>query len=367
MARKAKRPPRRKPGTGAIRHRKGRALPYETALRLRDGSTRYDSFATADQASAHLDQLVKERDDQKAPRNVSGGAMRVDAFLIAWLNTKAIRVKPTTLADYTYQCRLANERIGAYRLDQVDRIVADDLIAFHFRRGYQNVSQLLAVMKQAFDYAEDATYVGRNPFAKVTAPPVKRRETIALTEAQRTKMLAAAEGSPLCALWHLYSRLGLRRGEGIGLRWVDIDEEHAIVAIRENRTRVGKKVYTGTPKTPRGERIAPIPADVLLLLQELKRAQIRAGVFPVLVFLGRDNKPIRAGVLDTAWDHLKAKAGLPDGVTIHGLRHTALTLLEKAHAPPSIVQALAGHSSATMTRHYTDHTTVEDLRRAIGG
>ena len=367
MARKATRPPRRKPGTGTIRRHKGRASPYETAFRLRDGSTRYDSFTTADQAAAHLDQLVKERDDTEAPRNLAGGAQRVDTFLIAWLNTKAIRVKPTTLADYTYQCRLANERIGGLRLDKVDRIVADDLIAYHFRRGYQNVGQLLAVMKQAFDYAEDAAYIGRNPFAKVTAPKVTRRETIALTEAQRGRMLIAAEGTPLCALWHLYSRLALRRGEGLALRWTDIDEEHATIMIRQNRTRVGKVVHTGTPKTPRGARIAPLPADVLAMLWEIKAAQIRTGIFPVYVFLGSDGQPIRAGQLDTAWEHLKARAGLPTQATIHGLRHTALTLLEKAHAPPSIVQALAGHSSATMTRHYTDHTTVEDLRRAIGG
>lgn len=367
MARKAKRPPRRKPGTGTIRCHKGRTRPYETALRLRDGSTRYGSFATADQATAHLDRLVKERDDEQAPRNVAGGSQRVDTFLIAWLNTKAIRVKPTTLADYTYQCRLANERIGGYRMDAIDRIVADDLIAYHFRRGYQNVGQLLAVMKQAFDYAEDANYVTKNPFAKITAPPVTRRETIALTAAQRARMLAMAEGTPLCALWHLYSRLGLRRGEGVGLRWVDVDEERAVLTIRQNRTRVGKAVYTGTPKTPRGTRVAPLPGDVLAMLQEIKRAQIKAGMFPVHVFLGSDGEPIRAGVLDTAWDHLKARAGLDARVTIHGLRHTALTLLEKAHTPPSIVQALAGHSSATMTRHYTDHTTVEDLRRAIGG
>jgi len=367
MARKAKRPPRRKPNTGTIRCHKGRTRPYETALRLRDGTTRYDSFATADQAAAHLDQLVKERDSTEAPRNVAGGSQRVDTFLIAWLNTKAIRVKPTTLADYTYQCRLANERIGGYRTDAVDRIVADDLIAYYYRRGYQNVGQLLAVMKQAFDYAEDANYITKNPFAKITAPPVKRRETIALTEAQRTRMLDLAQDDPLRALWHLYSRLALRRGEGLALRWVDVDEERAVLTIRENRTRVGKAVYTGTPKTPRSARVVPLPADVLAMLQTIKRAQIKAGIFPVYVFADAAGAPLKPGRLDVAWEHLRKKAGLPVQVTIHGLRHTALTLLERAHTPPSIVQALAGHSSATMTRHYTDHTTVEDLRRAIGG
>ena len=366
MARKAK-PKRRKPNTGTIRQHKGRTHPYETAFKLRDGRTRYDSFATADQATAHLDQLTTERDSVEQPRDIAGGSQRVETFLIAWLNMKAIRVKPTTLADYTYQCRLANDRIGGYRIDKVSRIVADDLIAYYYRRGYQNVSQLLAVMKQAFDYAEECGYVAKNFFRKITAPRVIRRETIALTEAQRVRMLATATGDPLCALWHLYSRLALRRGEGIALRWVDVDEEQGVLSVRQNRTRVGGVVHTGTPKTARSVRLIPLPADVLAMLREIKTAQIHAGIFPVFVFCDDRGEPIRPAVLDTAWKHLKKKAGLDQRVTIHGLRHTALTLLEKAHAAPSIVQALAGHSSATMTRHYTDHTTVEEIRKAVGG
>lgn len=363
MARKAKR--RRKPGTGTIRHRTGRALPWEAALQLRDGRTRYDSFATADQAAAHLDRLVAEQANAAQPRNIAGGSQRVEAFLIAWLNTKAIRVKPTTLADYTYQCRLANERIGGYRVDQVDRVIADDLIAYHYRRGYQNVGQLLAVLKQAFSYAEDAGYVTRNPFAKVTAPPVKRRETIALTEAQRARLLDVAGQDPL---WHLYSRLALRRGEAMALHWVDVDEEHGVLRVHQNSTRVGAARYLGTPKTPRSARLVPLPSDILAMLQARKAAFIRAGVFPIFVFPNEDHTaPMRPGALDAAWERLRKQAGLDERVTIHGLRHTALALLEKAHTPPSIVQAFAGHSSATQTRHYTDHTSVEDMRRAIGG
>jgi integrase len=367
MAPRKKQQPRRKPGTGAIRRHKGRAHSYETAFKLRDGRTRYDSFATEADARAHLDRLTAERDSVINPRNIAGGSQRVETFLIAWLNMKAIRIKPTTLADYTYQCRLANERIGGHRVDEVSREIADDLIAYYYRRGYQNVGQLLAVLKQAFKYAERAGHILRNPFADITAPRVTRRETLALTEAQRGRMLITAEGDPYCALWHLYGRLALRRGEAIALRWVDVDEEGATLTIKHNRTRVGAVVHTGTPKTPRSVRLVPVPADVLTMLQEIKRAQIRAGVFPVYVFADEAGAPLKPARLDTLWKQLRARAGLPEQVTIHGLRHTALTLLEKAHTPPSIVQALAGHSSATMTRHYTDHTTVEDLRRAIGG
>ena len=76
MARKAK-PARRSPNTGAIRHRPGRALPYEAAFKHADGTTQYDYFATAEEAAAHLDGLIAARDDAHAPRNIAKGAQTV--------------------------------------------------------------------------------------------------------------------------------------------------------------------------------------------------------------------------------------------------------------------------------------------------
>jgi hypothetical protein len=51
--------PRRKPGTGSIRFKRGRALPFEAAFTHADNTTQYDSFATAEEAAAHLDGLSR--------------------------------------------------------------------------------------------------------------------------------------------------------------------------------------------------------------------------------------------------------------------------------------------------------------------
>ena len=53
-------------------------------------------------------------------------------------------------------------------------------------------------------------------------------------------------------------------------------------------------------------------------------------------------------------------------MVIHDLRHTALWLLENDGAPPNVVQAIAGHGSQAMTRHYVDHADLESMRRAFG-
>lgn len=112
MARKPAKPARRKPGTGSIRHKAGREKPWEAAFPIGRREYRYDSFATEAHARAHLDRLTAERDHVETPRNIAGGSQYLEAFLVAFLNRKAIKVKAKTLADYTYQCGLANEYCG---------------------------------------------------------------------------------------------------------------------------------------------------------------------------------------------------------------------------------------------------------------
>lgn len=378
MARKKQpvRQPRRKRGSGAVRHRPGRDLPFEAAFPLGGGRYRYDAFATAEDAAAHLDRLTAERDSAETPRNVAGGSQRVDTFLRGWLEMKSIRIKPGTLADYNYQCTLAVERIGGLRLDEVTRETADALITYYARRRYQNIAQLLMVMKAAFHYAEDAEYIRKNPFAKITPPAVVRREAIALSVRQRDTLLTAAAiedvpAIPLCPLWHLYSRLGLRRGEGIALRWGDLDERAAVLHVRRTTSRAWALTTTGTPKSPRGTRSLPVPPDLLQLLLDHKAAQTRrAAADPAwrmtgYMFVDAHGAQVVIGHVEGRWKKIRARAGLPVGVRMHDLRHTALTILEKSGTPASIVQAFAGHSSATMTRHYTDHTTVDQMRAAI--
>jgi len=85
-----------------------------------------------------------------------------------------------------------------------------------------------------------------------------------------------------------------------------------------------------------------------------------------LVFTDAHGGNLTVGAVAYRWKQLRARAGLPEQVTIHDLRHTALSILELGGALASVVQAIAGHAAATMTRHYTDHAGIEDMRRALG-
>lgn len=372
-----KKQPRRKPGTGSIRHKKGRTLPWETAFPLGRQQWRYDYHATRPEAEAYLDRLAAERDNADTPRNIVGGSQRVDAFLVAWLTMKRAHVKPKTFASYRYLCNLAVAEIGMLRLDQVTRERADDLIAYFHSRDFKAIALLRAVLRQAFEYALEGDYIKKNPFQRVKTPSVEHRQARSLTEAQRAHMLVCAQETdradvPLYPLWHLYSRLGLRRGEGIGLRRADIDFQAGTLTVTQQYTHLNGKTILSTPKTKKSRRVLPVPPDILDMLRWLIDWQVKQVAnnpdrpLSPLIFTDPHGDHLTVGHVDHRWKLLRTAAGLPDDIHIHDLRHTALTIVELSGAPLSVVQAIAGHTTITMAMHYTDHAALDDMRRALG-
>lgn len=381
MARKAAaaKPPRRKPNTGAIRERRGRAQSWEAAFPIGHGEYRYDSFLSRPEAEEYLNRLTAERDHADAPRNVAVGSQLVRVFAPRWLELRREKIAPKTLENYTYLLELASGQIGRYRMDEVTNFHADEMLMYFYHQGFQNIQQMKDVCRQLFKYAKKQKYIKENPFEDVELPMVERRHGVAITEAQRARLLecAATEDrpdQPLAPLWHLYSRLGFRRGEGIGVRWQDCkldDLDHSTITIRQQLTRVGKAtIPTRTTKT-KAPRTVPVPRDIAEMLVNLRDWQIKRCVanpgmaLPSYVFTDAAGQPLKVDAVRHRWALLRARAGVPELLRVHDLRHTALTLLELAGAPGSVLQALAGHKTAAMAAHYTNHASVEDVRRAL--
>lgn len=366
-----KKRPRRKPGTGGIRYKKGRALLWEAAFPIGHEQYRYDSFATWEEATAHLDRLTQERDSAEAPRNIAGGSQRTDVFLTTWLSIKQPHVKPKTWLGYQYLCDLAVAEIGTHRIDEVTREQADALLVYFHRHGFQNVSQMRAVLRQAFQYAVDEEYIKRNPFQKAKAPPVERRKGIALTRAQLAQLFEAMRDHPLYGLFQLYSRVGLRRGEGLALLWADVDLEIGTIRIVRHYVEVGSRNDYSTPKSKRSRREIPIPPDLVELLRAHKAWQRHYAAQRTdwqehgLVFPSECGTPIGPRNLVRSFKALLRRAGLPEEIRVHDLRHTAEYRLETSGVPESARLALLGHSTPAMARHYADHADMDAMRQAL--
>lgn len=392
MARKAAAPKRarRKPGTGTIRTRTGREKPYEACFRLEGHPPRYEAFQRYEDAAAWCDELTTARD--KKQRDIAGGSMLVQDYLPMWLELRRGHVSPKTMEAYTYYCEYAcgEGGIGRIRMDSLDVLTAQRMVNRLAADGFQNTAQLKSVLFQAFEYAFDVLeYTRKNIFAKVKVPRIERKEGIAITKAERARMLLAAEQddatplrrkgeqasapAPLLPFWHLTSRLAFRRGEADALKWESVDLENATVTIAATRGRLGNTHIEGKTKTKKA-RTAPLPDDIVEMLRTFRTTQMRAALAHGwrweargYVFVDdRTGKPLNVDHVYYRWKRIRAAAKLPKKMTVHDLRVTALTILALDGVPASVRKLLSGHSTAKMDEHYTSHAALDDVRRALG-
>lgn len=380
---------RRKPNTGTIRYKPGRDRPYEAEFPLGRGyKPRYEAFRSYAEAETFLDTLVKERDDPELPRNIAGGSMLLQDYLNIWLDLRRSKVAPKTFESYQYYCEVAcgEGGIGRLRLDRVDPLTAQRTIDALAKSGFKNVAQLSGVLKRACAYAVNPLgYLKRNPFAEIELPEVERRSAQALSTAERERMLDQLAWDdatpyrtggpllpPLLPLWHLYSRLALRRGEGLALRWYVVDLEAALLIVAASRGRVGTAHIEGKTKG-KYARTIPLPGDIVDLLRAHKAAQMRAALAngwrwtdQSYVFCDDQGEPLKVDAVRTRWERIRARARLPETIRIHDLRHTALTILALAGVPENVRMALGGHRTEQMAKHYADHASIEDIRKFVG-
>lgn len=367
MARKA-RPKRRKPNTGTVRYRPERAAaPWEAEWRRPDGSRDYHSVSSRSDAEAWLDARVAER---AAGRDEVGSAQTFATFIPKWLAIKAAKIGANTAHSYTYYCELASGEggLGPRRLESITPETMEYLFLHFHKKGFKNLAQMAAPLKQAFAYAKRLKYITENPMDELELPRVERAPIVVLTAQQRAHMLTVAADEhdpdvPLLALWHLYSRRALRKGEGIALRWSSVDMDARTITIKESVTNVGADNLRGKTKTHR-MRVVPIPEDIHALLIAHREWQRTKGI-RALVFTDAAGEELTPQHVQYRWSLLRTKAGIPT-VKIHGLRHTALYLMALDGVPQNVRQALAGHESEAMAQMYVNHASVDDIRRWVG-
>lgn len=166
--------------------------------------------------------------------------------------------------------------------------------------------------------------------------------------------------------------VGLREGELLELRRSDID---GLVGRVDVRRKVDKDVIAGapgacpncgrsvsTPKTVKGIRTVHVPPPFLPMLQRHLLEHAAPGV-DGLLFPGERTDHMSVRYLMDHYRSARDSAGRPD-LTVHDLRHTALTLAGQHGATAAELQARAGHASQAAMAIYQHATADRDKRLA---
>lgn len=232
-----------------------------------------------------------------------------------------------------------------------------------------------AFLSMMFDKAVDYDYVAKNPMSKVERPKRDTAEKRALSPVEAQALFSAIikeplESRPVGVL--LCMSCGLRLSEMLALKWSD----YVNGSICVSKSLVPEKQIFKSTKT--GEaRTVPCPPPLVAVLADWRAAQIAwyeeqglewATDGPIV------NSSVGNHMLQRSFSKWFAQARLtypiPDDFTIHGLRHTYVTLLNRdCGIDPRTTRSMSGHKSEQAFAIYT-HTNEEWQRKAamqLGG
>jgi integrase len=254
------------------------------------------------------------------------------------------------------------------------RVKLKNLGAMHLQRLYREkrdaglsastVQKVHHILHKALAQAVRWDLIARNPTDNAKAPTPTSKEMHPLSASEARKLLEAAGGDRLEALYVLAIHTGMRRGELLGLKWSDVDLENSRIGIRRTLTRTdgGKRYTLGDPKTKRSHRTVRITPQAVEALRRHLTNQMeemeRLGDIYIdqgLVFTTEVGTPINPSNLrQRSFAPLLERAGLPR-ITFHDLRHTCASLLFQKNVHPKLVQELLGHASVAITLDTYSH------------
>jgi integrase len=289
----------------------------------------------------------------------------VRQFLDHWVESTARpRLRPRTYVGYKQHVdthiapALGHLRLHALTPQQVQSMLAGLQLK---KLAPRTIRGVRAVLRAALSDAIRWGLVARNAAALAHAPRVSRPELKVFSPEQAKMFLEALQGERLEALFTVSVASGLRLGEILGLRWVDVDLERRTLRVNQALQRVGKKLRFVEPKSERSRRVVTLPSfalEALMRQQERQRGErLLAGskwVDGGLVFTTTIGTPLDERNVRRVFKAVLKSAELP-AIRIHDLRHTTATLLLTRGVHPRVVMETLGHSQISLTLDTYSH------------
>lgn len=365
---------RRGNGEGSITRRKdGRYQIQFEVERVNGSRNRVVQYArTMREAQEKLRVLRQRNADGRA---LTESRQLLSIFMAAWLDDVVrFNVCPSThklkqsLATHHIIPALGHIPIGRIQPSDVQRLITST-----HRAGLSSstVNQVRGVLRQALQYAVETGLLSRNVADNIRPPRVQHKEAKIPTPDVTFRLVDAAlnagrDGRVIVLL----ALTGLRRGEVLGLRWVDVnlDAANPTVLVHQSLDRHTRTLVE--PKTAKSRRTIVLPTLVAEALRRQRAAQaaerLAAGTTWVdhgLVFTTPTGEPLDARNVTRSWKHLLRAHDIPD-MRIHDLRHFASSVMISGAVPLTTVSRTLGHSSIRTTVDRYGHLLPGDTDNA---
>jgi integrase len=304
----------------------------------------------------------------------NGTHLTLARFLDGWLHGKELARRPSTVNGY-------RRYAGLYIIPKLGKERLQDILPAHIKqlyalmkqegRGARTIQLVHVTLHAAFKQAVREGYLGRNPLEAVDRPKVEQMEFKILTGDQVRQLLIAASGSAFETLFYLALTTGMRKGELLGLKWSDLDQDKGVLHIQRQLQQIPRKGFSLVPtKTKAGRRLIKLGQGTLLQLaahreRQVKLRSVSGDQWPEndLIFTTGVGTFLDQSKVSKELKRLLQKAGLPS-IRFHDLRHTSISFLLGMGTPVNAVQHRAGHSKASVTTDVYGHSLDESQEAA---
>lgn len=213
--------------------------------------------------------------------------------------------------------------------NDVIRFNHDVIIKHKLSISYQRVvtGAIKLFYSHFFDHKMDIDRLDR-PFREKTLPMVLSKEEV-------QQILKCVDNIKHKTMLSTIYSCGLRRGELLGLKIVDLDRDRNLIRIVQGKGRKDRYV-------PFSEKLKGM-LDEYFLTYKTK----------AYVFEGQSGWQYSARSIAKVLEHAVAKSGVQKKVTLHTLRHSYATHTLDAGTDLRYIQEILGHSSPKTTMIYT--------------
>ncbi|MBR3494141.1 MAG: site-specific integrase [Clostridia bacterium] len=281
-----------------------------------------------------------------------------------WLELyKRPKLKPTTLL--CIEGYLRNHLLPFFGEMHVDEITTPDIQRFLNAKSHlsrKTLSDMLMWLSQILDYAREDGYLMQNPATSRHLSISSTKQTVrkALNEADLMDVISNLDRlrphDRLLIALALFT--GSRRGELMGLKYSDIDDQQGVIHIRRNIIYPGQnRPLISTPKSKAGFRDIPILSHLKPYLPERRD--------DAFIFCSEysEQKPYSNQQIHNTMNRISSTINL-HGATLHCLRHTFVTEAIASGMDIKSIATIAGHASTKMTFDRYAHPQKEQIFRA---
>lgn len=359
-----------------------------TVVKRKDG--RYQaSFYVADEYGIKKRKSVYGRTEEEAREKMENILEGIEEEKEVWENPSRMKYKQWIerwMADYKYYLKPSTRENYQYMIDghilstigekPIKRIKTQDIQRLISNKAKvlspRTVKLIYTIINDSLKQAKYAKVINDNPAENVKLPKQEQKEIKYLNQDDIKKLLEEAKQSKHYTAILFDLSTGIRRGELLALEWKHIDFKNNTITIEQALTKTqAYGLVIDSPKTKNSKRTITVNEE---LMKELKKYSWKQKEYKDklgdayykkhdLVFCKEDGTPLCPVAFSRTFKRLAERAGIKD-FSLHGLRHTAATMLLEKGIDLKTVSATLGHAHIGITGDIYAHVTSKMQERA---